>query len=451
MYVEFVSLLCYDKIYSEKLKSIVNKIAYANRLDFADRKFKKYLRRPQKITDDLYVEANLNATDIVRRIKFLAEFCSVDKKNIVIKYVKSEKNKDISENDNFLDENFEKDYNFENFQDNTQPKEENKFTPNIGKPFDLKEALTEILSSDSAEIKEYREYKDGMSPSSFAILIEKYYKKKIDSYEILKFLFAEKDFKFVGHGCYVLNKPDEQISYTADENEEQAEMSSEKLQDNTQPKEENKFTPDTGKPFNLKDALIEIFSSDSPEIKEYMEKGGISINSLVLLIDKYYNRKVFVSAVSRILINEKIFKFVGNCCYALDKSLLGRTDEKTESEITEQIQEEQTEISPETRNIVLQINGNTVRAYDYSDALNKVCEFAINCKPFEMANITRQYISLNGYDVFCRHAELIGGYNRLSNGLQVTKIGNISDLQKITDEIKKYCQINDDMIKIISK
>ena len=127
-----------------------------------------------------------------------------------------------------------------------------------------------------------------------------------------------------------------------------------------------------------------------------------------------------------------------------------RTDEKTESEITEQIQE-QAEISPETRHIVLQINGNTVRAYDYSDALNKVCEFAINCKPFEMANITRQYISLNEYNVFCRHAELIGGYNRLSNGLQVTKIGNISDLQKITNEIKKYCQIDDDMIKIISK
>ena len=92
-----------------------------------------------------------------------------------------------------------------------------------------------------------------------------------------------------------------------------------------------------------------------------------------------------------------------------------------------------------------------MRAYDYSDALSKVCEFSINCKPFRMARIAGQGITLNGKNVFYRKAVPVDGYNKLSNGLQLAPINTISDLKTITSFVKKYCQIDDNMIVIISQ
>lgn len=100
----------------------------------------------------------------------------------------------------------------------------------------------------------------------------------------------------------------------------------------------------------------------------------------------------------------------------------------------------------DTRHIVLSLNGNIVRTYNCSDALNKICEFAIRYKPFGMARISGAGIQLNDRNVFYR-----SNVDGLSNGVQIMRIDNITDLQNITDKIKKYCQIDDDMIKIISK
>lgn len=101
--------------------------------------------------------------------------------------------------------------------------------------------------------------------------------------------------------------------------------------------------------------------------------------------------------------------------------------------------------------IVLDINGKIISAYDYMDALKKICEFSINCKPFRMARIAGQGIQLNGNNVFYRKVVPVTGYDKLSNGLQVIKIDSLSKLQTITNEIKSYCQIDDDMVKIISE
>lgn len=101
--------------------------------------------------------------------------------------------------------------------------------------------------------------------------------------------------------------------------------------------------------------------------------------------------------------------------------------------------------------IVLDINGKTTEAYDYSDALKKVCEFAINHEPFKMARIAGQGIQLRDQNVFYRKAVPVYGYNRLSNDLQVMNIDNTAELQTITNEIKDYCQLDDDVVKIISK
>ena len=57
--------------------------------------------------------------------------------------------------------------------------------------------------------------------------------------------------------------------------------------------------------------------------------------------------------------------------------------------------DESQQVDSDARDIVLRLDGNTVRAYDYSDALGKICEFSINCKPFKMARIAGQGIQIH--------------------------------------------------------
>ena len=125
--------------------------------------------------------------------------------------------------------------------------------------------------------------------------------------------------------------------------------------------------------------------------------------------------------------------------------------EIVEPMVSDTVPTETQEITADSRHIVLSLNGKVIRAYDYSDALNKVCEFSINCKPFRMARIAGQAIQIHGNSVFYRKAVPVDGYNKLSNGLQIITITTLSDLQMITAAVQKYCQIDDDMISIISK
>lgn len=123
--------------------------------------------------------------------------------------------------------------------------------------------------------------------------------------------------------------------------------------------------------------------------------------------------------------------------------------------------ESQTEISTETKaenpaeisdisnGITLKINGKVITAYDYSNALKKVCEFSINYKPFKMARITGQAFRLGQKDVFYRTAVPVEDCNKLSNGLQVLDAASLSDLISIVEMIKRYCEMPDDMITII--
>ena len=67
-----------------------------------------------------------------------------------------------------------------------------------------------------------------------------------------------------------------------------------------------------------------------------------------------------------------------------------------------------------------------------------------------MARIAGQGIQFHGKSVFYRTAVPVYGYNKLSNGLQIIAISTLSDLQMITAAVQKYCQIDDDMITIIS-
>ena len=48
------------------------------------------MRAPKQMTDTLYLETNLSATDIVKKIKSVMDLCDVDYKNLTIHYVKKE-------------------------------------------------------------------------------------------------------------------------------------------------------------------------------------------------------------------------------------------------------------------------------------------------------------------------------------------------------------------------
>mgnify|MGYP007070184597 CR=1 FL=1 len=97
------------------------------------------------------------------------------------------------------------------------------------------------------------------------------------------------------------------------------------------------------------------------------------------------------------------------------------------------------------------LNGNFVRTYDVTDAFYKICEFAIKCKPFEMALIPRQNFCIGGNPVFRRDVVPVNGYHRLSNGLQAMPIHGHDDLQTVTNMIKTYCQIDDNMIVFLNE
>ncbi len=125
--------------------------------------------------------------------------------------------------------------------------------------------------------------------------------------------------------------------------------------------------------------------------------------------------------------------------------------DNTDIDTADDTETQEEQHSDDNKRIVLMLNGAIMRAYDFSDALNKVCEFSINCKPFKMARIASQEIILNGKNVFYRKAVPVDGYNKLSNGLQVAPVNTIADLQTITNFVKKYCQIDDNMIAIISQ
>lgn len=75
----------------------VNKSFYGgnNRMDFCTTENYNSMQRPQKIVHDRYLETNLSATDVVRKIKSLLEICNIDSKKLIIKYRKINKVNEI--------------------------------------------------------------------------------------------------------------------------------------------------------------------------------------------------------------------------------------------------------------------------------------------------------------------------------------------------------------------
>lgn len=326
-----------------------------------------------------------------------------------------------------------------------QIQELDSFKPDITIPFVLKNAVIAILSSNAPEIYKRREYNNGMSSKVLQELIKEYYEKDVVIFDISRLLILDDTFKFVGKGCYALNMD----VFSKNENISEKEAAAKKNKD--------EYTTNAA----LVDKITDLINQNKDNLQY---EDGFGVYEVKTLLANQGIVNVTEDDIETLMSECKYLREIeeGYYVYSDDINTPVDADEKQNSAARTEFLTETVDISPldnasaetapsETRRIVLKLNGNMVRSHDYPDALCKICEFAINCKPFRMARIAGQDICLNGSRVFYRKAVPVDGYNRLSNGLQVMKIDNVSDLKTITDEVEKYCQIEDDMIMVISK
>lgn len=368
------------------------------------------------------------------------------------------------------------------------------FTPDTTKPFVLKDAVIEILLTEAPEITKYHEHKGGISSKNLRELIKAYYGKAIGLFEISKLLMLDKTFQSVGKGCYIVNE--DTIPHSEPESEfapkdEPVKVVTEPIPVNTNEiptvAEPVKTMPEPMPTVTQTVIHEETTVDDTVETKN---ENKLTIEPIVAVIRENYDNLQYEDGFGAYevktllsqkgytdLVEDEIEALMSDCSqlreieegyYTLaevedtteitvevsdsaDNSEEDTVAEVAESPIATNAPVEAEQVDTDARHIVLRLNGNIIRAYDYSDALNKICEFSINYKPFRMARIAGQAIQIHGNSVFYRKSVPVDGYNKLSNGLQIITIATLSDLQTITAAVQKYCQIDDDMIAIISK
>lgn len=87
LYVQVVNCLLDD--YPNVLYSYINcNIGGQGRFDFADEIGMSNMTAPKKVQDNFYLETNISATEIVRKIKNLLDLCNVDCENLEVYYQK---------------------------------------------------------------------------------------------------------------------------------------------------------------------------------------------------------------------------------------------------------------------------------------------------------------------------------------------------------------------------
>jgi hypothetical protein len=350
------------------------------------------------------------------------------------------------------------------------------FNPDTKKLFVLKDAIIEILLSEAPEITKFHEYKGGISSKNLRELIKGYYGKSIGLFEISKLLMLDRTFQSVGKGCYVLNESmiphkeaePEHIEQSMPEKAEPAKVEIETVQINPAPvTSEVQFTntaiiqADESSAEDLTiESIIEVIKENSDNLQY---EDGFGAYEVKTLLSHKGIKNVSEEQIETLMSECPKLQEIDDGYYALSEDdseyntiaepvvVTEDKSEIVEPMVSDTVPTETQEITADSRHIVLSLNGKVIRAYDYSDALNKVCEFSINCKPFRMARIAGQAIQIHGNSVFYRKAVPVDGYNKLSNGLQIITITTLSDLQMITAAVQKYCQIDDDMISIISK
>lgn len=78
---------CMLEDYAEVFQKLINQpITGSGRIDFADAEHSKEMTAPKMVSNNLFIETNLSATDIVKKIATLLKLCAVEYSNLVILY-----------------------------------------------------------------------------------------------------------------------------------------------------------------------------------------------------------------------------------------------------------------------------------------------------------------------------------------------------------------------------
>ena len=515
LYTKFLILLYTDNTYSETIKGLIGKSLYGHKIDFADNTILNDLRRPIRVSTNFFAEGNLSAIDIIKHIKCLMELCSIANDSMVIEYDTQEMNDESAEptetsaNDYerlSIQDNHEKTVTLnikeacesapavsvtedEKLQVQVEPIPNEapiiegtptitSFAPDTTKPFVLKDAVIEILSNEAPEITKRKEYKNGVSSKSLRELLKEYYGKSISLFEISKLLMMDRTFKSIGKGCYILNeaippqkaesdwnepaaaeiKKEEPIEVPTEQvyTEEPANISynavsyTEQVTDTAEEASEQVLTIEP---------ILEVIKENSGKLQYEDGFGAYEVKTLlsgkgIENVSEEQIEDLMSECSEPKQIEDGYYSLIDNENYndtASESIIVEDTLDNTNIDADEDMDEQELQRNDDNSQIVLRLDRDIVRAYDYSDALSKVCEFSINCRPFRMARIAGQGIILNGKNVFYRKAVPVDGYNKLSNGLQLAPINTVSDLQTITNLVKNYCQIDDNLIAVISQ
>ena len=478
LYKKFVTALYHDGNYTDFIKESIKKQYFG----FTDEAHKFKLQKEIKIAPDFYLEGILATDVIINRVNSIIKQCSIRPEDMIINY-SSAPEVDIypSDNDSGI-----KDVS-DGKQTETDSARENNtehFKPDTSKPFDLKEAIIEIMMSDSPEIVEKSNSSGGFNNKIINEILKEYYKQDISIFEIIKMLMTDNIFINVGRLYYTVDKtlftdnkshntsvsindmiPDpiiqiSQATESPDKSSPQNEIT-EVSESNaaelvpevkSEPKKEPEKT-DTPEESTLMNEIVSVIKENSNSLEYRDGFGAYEVKMLlakkgIMGIDENDIEIMMLESNDLNEIEEGYFVYNGEAEPTADDCINVHT---TSSDPQKTIQNEELSAKSDfdSSGIKLRLNGRTEETFDISDALKKICEFAISCKPFAMARIAKSDIALNGKKVFCRQPAPISGYEKLSNGSQVIVINSMQDLQTITDKVMEYCNIGNDMIEII--
>ena len=478
LYKKFVTALYHDGNYTDFIKESIKKQYFG----FTDEAHKFKLQKEIKIASDFYLEGILATDVIINRVNSIIKQCSIRPEDMIINYSSApEVDKHSSDNDSGKKGVSD---GKQTETDSAREKNTECFKPDTSKPFDLKEAIIEIMMSDSPEIVEKSNSSGGFNNMIINEILKEYYKQDISIFEIIKMLMTEDIFINVGRLYYTIDKtilpdnksnntsvsindmiPDPTIqisqvpelpdnSYTSSEDTELCEANeAENVPEVSSAPEidsEKIAVPDEAK---LMNEILSVIKDNSNSLEYRDGFGAYEVKTLlakknIIGIDEDEIELLMLESNDLKEIEEGYFVYKGETEKTADDPIKVH---EISSDPKKTIQSYEPPVKSDTvpSGVKLKLNGRNEDAFDISDALIKICEFVISCKPFAMARIAKSDIAMNGKKVFCRQPAPISGYERLSNGLQVMRINNMSDLETIAVKVMNYCNIGNDMIEII--
>ena len=484
LYKKFVTALYHDGNYTDFIKESIKKQYFG----FTDEAHKFKLQKEIKIAPDFYLEGILATDVIINRVNSIIKQCSIRPEDMIINYSSApEVDKHSSDNDSGKKGVSD---GKQTETDSAREKNTECFKPDTSKPFDLKEAIIEIMMSDSPEIVEKSNSSGGFNNMIINEILKEYYKQDISIFEIIKMLMTEDIFINVGRLYYTIDKtilpdnksnntsvsindmiPDPTIqisqvpelpdnSYTSSEVTELCEAneaehvpevsSAPEIAIQPETDSEKIAVPDEAK---LMNEILSVIKDNSNSLEYRDGFGAYEVKTLlakknIIGIDEDEIELLMLESNDLKEIEEGYFVYKGETEKTADDPIKVH---EISSDPKKTIQSYEPPVKSDTvpSGVKLKLNGRNEDAFDISDALIKICEFAISCKPFAMARIAKSDIALNGKKVFCRQPAPISGYEKLSNGLQVMRINSMSELETITEKVMKYCNIGNDMIEII--